>query len=270
MKDEDSEDDGEVRCPYCESTGGCDHLPFLFDATLGETMAGVVDRSEREGMTAKAFVTANKEGTTPDWHDPEIGELFDRVDETYTAEVLASEEPWLPDLVAIRVLIELLEDTGGREGAGGISMKSGGRCESAVRAMYAKRSNVASPRGVTSCRWSCGVRDRTPPAPLDGGERPAVADPRGGARPRLGCRPPHRARRARGTKGLPVVRHGRHRPVLRPGAWALRIPTASLPSRRCSWCGPWSSTTRSSRPTSWNTTPSWTTPTKPRACCWTD
>jgi hypothetical protein len=34
--------------------------------TFGETMAGVVDKGELERMIAMAFVTAIKEGTTPD------------------------------------------------------------------------------------------------------------------------------------------------------------------------------------------------------------
>ena len=93
-------------------------------------------------MIATAFVTAIKEGTTPDWHDPEISELFERIDEAYTAEVLTAEEPRLPDWLPIRVLIELLEDAGGREGGGGPIMPSGGRCDSAVRALYAKKPEV--------------------------------------------------------------------------------------------------------------------------------
>ena len=138
-----SDDDGEIRCPICRSADSCSHQLFLYDVTFGETLAGVVDTQELERMVATAFVTAIKEGTTPDWQDSDIGELFDRVDETYAAEVIVAEHPWLPDLLPIRVLIDLLENAGGHEGGGGLSMESGGRCESAVRAMYAK-----TPEGV--------------------------------------------------------------------------------------------------------------------------
>ena len=142
MSDEDSEDDGEIHCPICGSPDACEHQLFFYDVTFGETMAGVVDKDELERMIATAFVTAIKEGTTPDWYDPEISELFERIDEAYTAEVLTAEEPWLPDWLPIRVLIELLEDAGGREGGGGHIMPSGGRCDSAVRALYAKKPEV--------------------------------------------------------------------------------------------------------------------------------
>ena len=134
-----SDEDGDIRCPICRSTDSCDHQLFLYDVTFSETMAGVVDKDELERMIAMAFVTAIKEGSTPDWYDPETSELFERIDEAYAAEVVTAEEPWLPDLLPIRVLIELLEDAGGREGGGGLSMESGGRCESAVRAVYAKK-----------------------------------------------------------------------------------------------------------------------------------
>ena len=142
MSDEDAEDDGEIRCPICRSTDSCDHQLFFYDVTFSETMAGVVDKDELERMIAMAFVTAIKEGSTPDWYDPEIGELFERADETYTAEVLAAEDPWLPDLLPIRVLIELLEDTGGIDIGSSSLMPSGGRCDSAVRAVYAKKPAV--------------------------------------------------------------------------------------------------------------------------------
>jgi hypothetical protein len=142
MSDEDSEDEGEIRCPICGSPDACEHQLFFYDVTFGETMAGVVDKDELERMIATAFVTAIKEGTTPDWYDPEISELFERIDEAYTAEVLTAEEPWLPDWLPIRVLIELLEDAGGREGGGGHIRPSGGRCDSAVRALYAKKPEV--------------------------------------------------------------------------------------------------------------------------------
>jgi hypothetical protein len=144
-----SDDDGEIRCPVCRSTDSCDHQLFLFDVTFGETMAGVVDKDEIERMIATAFVTAIKEGSTPDWYDPEISELFERIDDVYAAEVLTAEEPWLPDLLPIRVLIELLEEAGGREGGGGLSMESGGRCESAVRAVYAKKPSAVYEKAKT-------------------------------------------------------------------------------------------------------------------------
>lgn len=134
-----SEDEGDIRCPICRSTDSCDHQLFFYDVTFGETMAGVVDKEELERMIATAFVTAIKEGLTPDWYDPEISELFERIDETYTAEVLTAEEPWLPDLLPIRVLIDLLEDAGGIDIVCSSPMPSGGRCDSAVCAVYAKK-----------------------------------------------------------------------------------------------------------------------------------
>ena len=142
MSDEDSEDDGEIRCPICGSPDACKHQLFFYDVTFGETMAGVVDKDELERMIATAFVTAIQEGTTPEWYDPEISDLFERVDEAYIAEVLTAEEPWLPDLLPIRVLIELLEDAGGIDIGCSAIMSSGGRCDSAVRAVYAKNPEV--------------------------------------------------------------------------------------------------------------------------------
>jgi hypothetical protein len=137
-----SDEDGDIRCPICRSIDSCDHQLFLFDVTFGETMAGVVDKGELERMIATAFVTAIKEGSAPDWYYPEIGELFERIDEAYTAEVVTADEPWLPDWLPIRVFIDLLEDAGGIDIGCNLLMPSGGRCDSAVRAVYAKSPQV--------------------------------------------------------------------------------------------------------------------------------
>jgi hypothetical protein len=149
MSDDDSEDDGDIRCPICGSPDACKHQLFFYDVTFSETMAGIVDKDALERMIATAFVTAIKEGTTPDWHDPEISDRFERVDETYTAEVLTAEEPWLPDLLPIRVLIDLLEDAGGIDIGCSAIMSSGGRCDSAVRAVYAKKPEVVYEKAKT-------------------------------------------------------------------------------------------------------------------------
>ncbi len=149
MSDEDSEDDGEIRCPICGSPDACKHQLFFYDVTFGETMAGIVDKEELERMIATAFVTAIKEGSTPDWYDPEISELFERIDEAYTAEVLTAEEPWLPDWLPIRVLIDLLEDAGGIDIVCSSPMPSGGRCDSVVRAVYAKKPEVVYEKAKT-------------------------------------------------------------------------------------------------------------------------
>jgi hypothetical protein len=149
MSEDDSEDDGDIRCPICGSPDACKHQLFFYDVTFSETMAGIVDKDALERMIATAFVTAIKEGTTPDWHDPEISDRFERVDETYTAEVLTAEEPWLPDLLPIRVLIDLLEDAGGIDIGCSAIMSSGGRCDSAVRAVYAKKPEVVYEKAKT-------------------------------------------------------------------------------------------------------------------------
>jgi len=69
MKDEDSEDDGEVRCPYCESTGGCDHLLLFYDVTFSHVDGGVVEPYDFDEIVAKAFAKALREGKDPAWHD---------------------------------------------------------------------------------------------------------------------------------------------------------------------------------------------------------
>ena len=69
MKDESSEDDSDVGCPYCESGSGCDHLLLFFDATDGRADGGVVDPYDFDEIVAKAFVKVLKEGTDPNWHD---------------------------------------------------------------------------------------------------------------------------------------------------------------------------------------------------------
>ena len=143
------EEDGDIRCPICGSQDACKHLLFFFDETFGETMAGVVDKDELDRMIATAFVTAIKEGTKPDWYDPEISELFERIDEAYAAEVVTAEEPWLPDWLPIRVFIDLLEDAGGIDIGCNLLMPSGGRCDSAVRAVYAQKPEVVYEKAKT-------------------------------------------------------------------------------------------------------------------------
>ena len=52
MSEEDSTDEGDIRCPICRSIDSCKHQLFFYDVTFGETMAGVVDKDELERMIA--------------------------------------------------------------------------------------------------------------------------------------------------------------------------------------------------------------------------
>jgi len=132
MKDESSENDGDVTCPYCESGSGCDHLLLFFDATDGRADGGVVDPYDFDEIVAKAFVKALKEDKDPNWHDERIEELFRRVDDEWAA------TPELPDSLPIDFVFELLDKAGGREQPGSLYDQSGGYCESVVRVSYAK------------------------------------------------------------------------------------------------------------------------------------
>ncbi len=56
MSEDDSEDDGDIRCPICGSPDACKHQLFFYDVTFSETMAGIVDKDALERMIATAFV----------------------------------------------------------------------------------------------------------------------------------------------------------------------------------------------------------------------
>ena len=138
MKDESSEDDSDVGCPYCESGSGCDHLLLFFDATDGRADGGVVDPYDFDEIVAKAFVKVLKEGTDLNWHDWRITELFEQIDDEWAATMLTATTPELLESLPIDFVFELLDEAGGAEQPGSLFDQSGGYCESAVRVSYAK------------------------------------------------------------------------------------------------------------------------------------
>lgn len=138
MKDEDSEDDGEIGCPYCDSTGGCDHLLLFYDVTFSQVDGGVVDPYDFDEIVAKAFAKSLRDDKDPTWHDWRIDEVFEQIDEEWAATMLAAETPELPESLPIDFVFELLDDAGGTEHPGSLYDQSGGFCESAVRVSYAE------------------------------------------------------------------------------------------------------------------------------------
>jgi len=66
MNDE-CHDDGTVRCVFCGSRNACEHLLLSFDDTFGSIDGGIVEREAFQGPVARAFATALREGTSPNW-----------------------------------------------------------------------------------------------------------------------------------------------------------------------------------------------------------
>lgn len=70
MQNEDADDDGDVSCPICKSTGGCDHLLLFYDVTFSQVDGGVVvEPYDVDAIVAKAFAKTLREDKDPAWHD---------------------------------------------------------------------------------------------------------------------------------------------------------------------------------------------------------
>jgi hypothetical protein len=82
--DEDSQEDGEVRCPYCDSTDNCDHLLLFVDKTFRHAEGGLLYEAfnsrwsdvmaEQEENTAD-----NDEDDENDEEGPDERELFEEL-----------------------------------------------------------------------------------------------------------------------------------------------------------------------------------------------
>ena len=138
MKDEDSEDDGDISCPFCNSEKSCDHLLLFFDVTFDHVDGGVVEPYDFDEIVAKWFVKALRDGKNPSWHWYQLDQAFEKIDEEWAAIMLAAEVPELPESLPIDFVFELLIEAGGWEHPGNLYDRSGGYCESALRVSYAE------------------------------------------------------------------------------------------------------------------------------------
>lgn len=69
MQNEDADDDGDVSCPICKSTGGCDHLLLFYDVTFSQVDGGAVEPYDFDPIVAKAFAKTLREDKDPARHD---------------------------------------------------------------------------------------------------------------------------------------------------------------------------------------------------------
>ena len=141
---DEEEDDGSVRCIYCDSTDACEHLLLYFDATFGSAEGGIVDTEALKAQVAKAFATALRDGKNPAWYSSWLEEAFEQIRPEEAERIKRAEEPDLPEWNAGKFLIELLEDAGGVAPVGEFLSQSGGRCTSAMLVCYAENAKAVS------------------------------------------------------------------------------------------------------------------------------
>jgi hypothetical protein len=127
-----------VECPVChvDTDESCDHLLAFADVTFNEEPCGAVGDHLRtfETIISEAFAPRLGSETVVKWKNFTVRQLW----EALLEEDCDPEDFTLPSPQFYELVIELLAAAGGWEHPGSLIVGSGGRCESAVRLMYAE------------------------------------------------------------------------------------------------------------------------------------
>jgi hypothetical protein len=137
MKDEDSESNEDVGCPYCGKTGRCDHLLLYYDVTFHEKQGGIADPYQIEAIIEAGFRAAKVAGRSQRWLAVWLKKFFDHFDDGAIEAFLTDPESAPPGLLSVDFLFQLLTEADGQELDGRLYDQSGAYCESAVRVAYA-------------------------------------------------------------------------------------------------------------------------------------
>ena len=137
MRDEDSDEDDDVGCPYCGEAGRCGHLLLYYDVTFHEKQGGVVDPYQFETIIEAAFTAARTAGRSQQWLAEWVNEFLHHFDHGAVETFLANPEADLPGQLSVDFHFSLLTEADGLEIDGRLYDQSGAYCESSVRVAYA-------------------------------------------------------------------------------------------------------------------------------------
>ena len=128
-----------VECPFChaDTDESCDHLLAFADVTFNEEPCGPIGDylAEFQNRIIAAFSEKLASGSKPKWGSYYVQEVWDALQEDGVAN---PENFSLPSRPFYDLVLELLGTADGIEHPGKLIVGSGGRCESAVRLMYAE------------------------------------------------------------------------------------------------------------------------------------
>ena len=157
MRDESGEN-AEIACPECgaDTTEHCPHLLAVIDVTFGQCEGGAAfDRWS--GYTSRVIEVFQKHlanGVTPDWEHFEVQEVWEALEE-----VDDPEDFYLPSEAFTNLMVAVFEEAGGFDHSGDLIDESGGRCESEMRIVYAKKpKKVCEKAAVILEQWLAEVK----------------------------------------------------------------------------------------------------------------
>lgn len=112
MDGPDDEIDDSGKCPYCGSPDSCEHLAAYIDKTFAECGGGELYEREEEfcALIEESFLRMLKSDACPSFLQPDLAELWQAAKADYVA---GSDEVYLDGSFFFRLLIDLLEESGG-------------------------------------------------------------------------------------------------------------------------------------------------------------
>lgn len=150
----ESNEDGVIRCTECgtDIEESCEHLLLAADVTFG-TCEGGAAFAYWEGYCAQVqnvFAKCLQGSLSPQWKRWEVKHVWDAMHEDSIDE---PEAPRLPGEAFISLMVEVLCWEGGTD-CGEAEALSGGRCQSALRIMFASDPEETCKRAVnTLAEW---------------------------------------------------------------------------------------------------------------------
>lgn len=151
--DEINEPDDEIydsgTCPYCGSPESCEHLAAYIDKTFAECGGGELYERKKEfrALIEHSFLRMLKSDARPSFRQPDLAELWQAAKADY---VVGSDEVYLDDAAFFRLLIDMLEESGGV----GISVteEGGPGMSSACWALYDDKPSELIARALSLLR----------------------------------------------------------------------------------------------------------------------
>jgi hypothetical protein len=141
-------DDQPIKCPECgaDTDSECPHVLAIIDVTFGACEGGAAFHywDTYSSRVKSAFKTYLASSVTPKWKHFEVENVWDNLEVPEDLEDLC-----LPFTAFADLIVAVLEAAGGYEHHGNVMSESGGRCQSAMRILYAEKPKQVCKKSVT-------------------------------------------------------------------------------------------------------------------------
>lgn len=146
MRDESGDND-EIACPECgaDTSEDCPHILAVIDVTFGQCEGGAAYElwDKYTSRVTEVFQKHLADGVKPDWKHFEVQEVWDALELPEDPEDFC-----LPFEAFADLMVAVFEEAGGVDHPGDLTEESGGRCESEVRILYAKKPKKVCEKAV--------------------------------------------------------------------------------------------------------------------------